>query len=171
MVDSYDLAAFVGKTERDLARHFAGVAGVAPSTLELAARSAFLEHVESVGINGFPDAKSLIDRLDHQAAVASNSFRWRLDAVLGAVGLSDLISRSVPADEVAHPKPAPDVYLAACRLLAVDPSNVLVIEDSPTGIEAGLVAGCTVVAIDRGWFRPEQLTRAHQVVTSLEQAW
>jgi beta-phosphoglucomutase-like phosphatase (HAD superfamily) len=41
-------------------------------------------------------------------------------------------------------KPAPDVYLAAAAHLGVDPARCLVIEDTATGVRAGLDAGATV---------------------------
>ena len=41
-------------------------------------------------------------------------------------------------------KPHPDVYLAAARHLGVDPKHCLVIEDTVTGVQAGVAAGATV---------------------------
>ena len=43
-------------------------------------------------------------------------------------------------------KPAPDVYLAAAAALGVPPARCLVVEDTPTGIQAGVAAGATVWA-------------------------
>ena len=49
--------------------------------------------------------------------------------------------------EMARTKPAPDVYLAAAAHLECHPANCLVIEDSTTGVEAGVAAGATVWAL------------------------
>ena len=51
------------------------------------------------------------------------------------------------ADDVAHGKPHPEPYLAAASALAVDPARCVVFEDATAGIEAGLAAGCAVVAV------------------------
>jgi HAD superfamily hydrolase (TIGR01509 family) len=106
-------------------------------------------------------------------AVASNSDRWRLDAVLAAAGLAGRFQVSVGANEVSHPKPAPDVYVRAAELLAIDPVECLVIEDSPTGIAAARNAGMAVIAVDRGHFPRGSLEQADQVLTSLDeiQSW
>jgi len=47
--------------------------------------------------------------------------------------------------EMPQTKPAPDVYLAAAKHLAVEPQRCLVVEDSPTGVKAGVAAGATVI--------------------------
>jgi beta-phosphoglucomutase-like phosphatase (HAD superfamily) len=48
--------------------------------------------------------------------------------------------------DVPRGKPAPDVYLAAAAAEGVLPSECLVIEDSLTGIRAGIAAGMDVLA-------------------------
>ena len=69
---------------------------------------------------------------------------------------------------VVHPKPAPDVFLAAAFDLGVDPASCLAFEDSPAGIESALAAGMTVIAVpDRELPTHPILARAHQVLPSL----
>lgn len=53
----------------------------------------------------------------------------------------------VSAEDVTHGKPSPDPYLHAAGLLAIDPADCLVVEDSPAGVRSGLAAGCTVAAV------------------------
>jgi HAD superfamily hydrolase (TIGR01509 family) len=43
--------------------------------------------------------------------------------------------------DVVKPKPAPDIYLAAARVYGLQPSQLLVIEDSPKGKRAAVLAG------------------------------
>jgi beta-phosphoglucomutase-like phosphatase (HAD superfamily) len=50
-------------------------------------------------------------------------------------------------DDVANPKPAPDLYLAACKRLAASPGAVIALEDSPPGVAAASAAGLTVIGI------------------------
>ncbi len=67
---------------------------------------------------------------------------------LAAAGLLDgHFQAVVAAEEVAAPKPAPDVYLAACRALGADPARAAALEDSPSGVAAGVAAGMFVVGV------------------------
>jgi len=164
-----EFAQAVGGTETMVAQRFSPVTGVEPDSLENAARAIF-ESIASTAA-GFPDTVRLIERCRAAGvpmAVATNGARWRLDALLVAVGLTDLIATSVASDEVAAPKPAPDLYIAAARLAGVEPARCVVIEDSPTGIRAAVGAGCRVVAVDRGMFDHDVLSAAHLIVPELE---
>jgi beta-phosphoglucomutase-like phosphatase (HAD superfamily) len=49
--------------------------------------------------------------------------------------------------QVANPKPHPDVYLRAAELLGIAPANCFVFEDSHGGVAAGLAAGMRVIGI------------------------
>src|SRR5207244_452185 len=65
------------------------------------------------GIDARPGAREVVDALAgrRRLGVASNSTRAWVDAVLAASGLADRFEVVVTAEEVAEPKPAPDVYL------------------------------------------------------------
>jgi HAD superfamily hydrolase (TIGR01509 family) len=80
--------------------------------------------------------------------VASNSQRSFVERVLSGAGLLDgRFDVVVTADDVAHPKPAPDIYLAACAALGSRPDRSTALEDSATGAAAALAAGMFVVAV------------------------
>src|SRR5918992_1346272 len=53
----------------------------------------------------------------------------------------------VSAEETAAAKPAPDVYLEACRRLGAPPSESIALEDSAIGAAAAKAAGLTVVVV------------------------
>lgn len=53
----------------------------------------------------------------------------------------------VAGDDVDNPKPHPEPYLQAAALLDVDIAEVIVIEDSPTGVRAGLASGALTLAV------------------------
>ena len=80
-------------------------------------------------------------------AVASNSDRPLVDVALARIGLTGRFATIVTATEVADPKPAPDVYLEACRRLGVDPAVAIGFEDSPSGVAALRAAGVTAVGV------------------------
>ncbi|BDP40801.1 beta-phosphoglucomutase [Deinococcus aetherius] len=79
-------------------------------------------------------------------AVASNSQRGRLHLKLAAAGLAELVGEHAydPAHVGGRGKPLPDLYLHAASALGVDPTRCLVVEDSVTGLRAGVAAGATV---------------------------
>jgi HAD superfamily hydrolase (TIGR01509 family) len=79
-------------------------------------------------------------------ALVSSSYRVLLDAVLGQLDGASFAA-SVAGDEVGFPKPDPEPYLAAAAALGVRPARCVVVEDSLTGVRAGVAAGCCVVAV------------------------
>ena len=97
-----------------------------------------------------PGAVELVDALldaGIPVAVASNSQRAFLDLVLHTAGVADRFAVTVAGDEVPNPKPAPDIYLEACRRLCADPAASIGLEDSPTGAAAAKAAGLTVIGV------------------------
>jgi HAD superfamily hydrolase (TIGR01509 family) len=70
--------------------------------------------------------------------------------------LADAVVRNLPTgsfralvtgDEVVHGKPHPEPYLAAARLISVDPRDCIAIEDSPTGVRSATAAGVPTLAV------------------------
>lgn len=80
-------------------------------------------------------------------AVASNAEAANVDFVLDVAALRPCFQAVASGQDVKRPKPAPDIYLHAARLLRADPSDCIVFEDSPTGVAAGLAAGMRVVGV------------------------
>lgn len=79
-------------------------------------------------------------------AVASNSSRPELLTKLHGLGLTEIFrGRTFSFDDVAMPKPAPDMYRAAAQSCDADPHHCVVVEDSVTGSRAGRAAGCRVL--------------------------
>ncbi|HXA59121.1 MAG TPA: HAD family hydrolase, partial [Streptosporangiaceae bacterium] len=74
---------------------------------------------------------------------------------------------TLAGDEVTHPKPDPEPYLTAARLLGVDPARCVALEDSPTGVASAEGAGCVTVAIPS--VAPIPHAPGRTVLTSLTQ--
>lgn len=103
-------------------------------------------------------------------AVASTSAEPSVRAILErATGLERAarFDAVLAGDCVAHKKPAPDIYLLALETLRVDPSEVLVIEDSRNGFEAATAAGLRCVITVNGYTEHEDFSGASLVVSSL----
>ncbi len=80
-------------------------------------------------------------------ACASGADRFKVEMQLAQVGLMDFFAgRIFSGHEMPRSKPAPDVYLAAAAHLGAAGARCLVIEDTPTGVTAGVAAGATVWA-------------------------
>ena len=80
-------------------------------------------------------------------ACASGADRFKVEMQLAQVGLMDWFDGSIfSGHEMPRSKPAPDVYLAAAAHLGAAGRDCLVIEDTTTGISAGMAAGATVWA-------------------------
>lgn len=62
-------------------------------------------------------------------------------------GVDGFFEAAVCGDEVAHAKPAPDIFLAAAKALGVPAEECLVLEDSPNGLRAARAAGCKAVVV------------------------
>lgn len=89
------------------------------------------------------------------AAVATNGPRELVETVLKGAGLRHHFLHVVSAEDVQRPKPAPDVYLEACKRLRVDPSQAVAFEDSATGLTAARAAGLLTVGVHS--HRPSRL--------------
>jgi HAD superfamily hydrolase (TIGR01509 family) len=101
------------------------------------------------GAAALPGAVELVRacRAAVPVAVASNSPRELVDAALESAGLARYFEHSFAADEVRSPKPAPDLYLAACAALGAAPRNCVAFEDSATGVSAARAAGLFVAVV------------------------
>lgn len=85
--------------------------------------------------------------LGGRLACASGADLAKVLLQLDMVGLSRYFGRAVfSGHDLPRSKPAPDVYLAAAAHLAVPPAQCLVVEDTSTGVTAGVAAGATVWA-------------------------
>ncbi|MEM6336085.1 MAG: HAD family phosphatase, partial [Bacteroidota bacterium] len=100
-------------------------------------RKVLAEEVEPV--EGVVD---LVKKLTLPSCVASSGTIEKMHVTLGRTGLLPYFDgRLVSATDVAHGKPAPDVFLLAAERFDVDPATCLVIEDSPNGVMAARAAG------------------------------
>lgn len=114
-----------------------------------------------------PGADDLLNSLRGHLplAVASNTPRELVVQALAASGLGRYFDVVVTAEEVLNPKPAPDIYVAACRELAVTPSEAVALEDSALGMAAARQAGLTVIAVPQSG--AVDTSAAHHVIGSL----
>jgi HAD superfamily hydrolase (TIGR01509 family) len=116
----------------------------------------------------------LVDLLEARGvprAIVTSTRRERALQKLEAVGLRHRFDTIVTGSDIAHPKPAPDIYLLAADRLGVAPGCCVVIEDSLPGVQAALAAGMTPIQVP-DLVAPDADARAlgHRIVESLVQA-
>jgi HAD superfamily hydrolase (TIGR01509 family) len=158
---SHSLAA--AKLEAMLARPGEGVALMHELEALVMAEAA-------AGVAPRPGAVALLDALAQAGiaiGLASNSRRPFVELVVGSAGLLDRFAVIVTGDEVDRPKPAPDIYLVACRRLDTEPADAVALEDSPTGVAAAKAAGMQVIGVP---YLPDLVLDADVVATSLADA-
>lgn len=88
-----------------------------------------------------------LDRRGLPRCVATSSSHAFANRVLSSVGVIDRFAFIITADDVAHGKPHPDIYLSAADRMSVKSREMLVLEDSHNGCRAGIASGACTVAV------------------------
>lgn len=70
-----------------------------------------------------------------------------IEEVISVAGIRGLVDYVISGFECNAFKPDPEIYAKAMDYLRVEPSECLVVEDSPTGIESGVRSGARVLAL------------------------
>ena len=116
----------------------------------------------------FDDALECLEYFFHydwKQACVSASPQQHLENKLKDTEIYQYFHHVIGGDSVERNKPYPDIYLESINKLQT--SKNIIIEDSPFGIEAGIESGEFVIAIDRGVFTEEQLSKANLVVKKI----
>ncbi|HEY2465137.1 MAG TPA: HAD family hydrolase [Steroidobacteraceae bacterium] len=96
-------------------------------------------------LKAVPDIETILAAMRIPYCVASSGSHEKMHTTLGITGLlPQFRGKMYSVTEVARSKPFPDVFLHAARQQGVMPADCAVIEDTPTGVRAGVAAGMTV---------------------------
>lgn len=128
------------------------------ATLSLEKESAY-RRLSAGRLQPLPGLMRLLDALDAAripVALATSAPRDNVEHTLRELGFAVRLSVVARSDEVAHGKPAPDVFLEAARKMGVAAADCLAFEDAPMGVVAAGRAGMTVVAVSTS-YPPETL--------------
>jgi len=123
--------------------------GVPVVQIETLLLDTMVELLEAEPVHWQPGAAALVDAANAAGipvALVSASTRRLVDAVLVHIG-DHHFDTTVAGDETQFGKPHPEPYLTAAARLNADVVHAVVLEDSPTGVTAGLASGAFVVAI------------------------
>ncbi len=116
-----------------------------------AKRSKLME--EMIAREGIQLKKGAVELLEYlrskkiTTAVSTASDLERTTRYLKQVGLYDYFDKLISCTMVERGKPAPDVYLYACKELGLSPDLCIAVEDSPNGVKSAFSAGCKVIMV------------------------
>lgn len=116
----------------------------------MASRTYFYEALHEDGVPPRPFAREALEcchALGLRVGLASSTRQEAVETELAQAGLLNLFDVVLGGDQIANSKPAPDIYLAACAALEVEPIQALAIEDSYNGIRSAHAAGMRSVMV------------------------
>ncbi|MCX7822190.1 MAG: HAD family phosphatase [Syntrophobacterales bacterium] len=139
-------------------------------------KNAYILEEASLGVDTFNGVVPFV-RSIHEAGVplglVSGSLRKEVEAFLSYLGILELFSIFITAEDVSHSKPSPESYQRALKKMAetlqrdLTPSRCIAFEDTPAGIESAKGAGIRVVAVEHS-FDKSYLNQADLVIPSFE---
>ena len=108
------------------------------------------QHLDEV--QPYADAGRLLRRMPQgiRLAIATGSRRLEVEGILWRAVMTQSFQAIVTAEDYSRPKPAPEPFQMAARLLGLSPASCLVVEDSPAGMLAAQAAGMPVAVVERG---------------------
>ena len=130
-------------------------AGLTPETIAALVvdqmKARYAEHVPFM-----PGAVAAVRRLAARwpLGLASSSPPVLIGAVLDGAGLRDCFAVTMSTEQVAHGKPAPDIYLAVTGRLGRPPQRCAAVEDSANGLRSAAAAGLRVIAVPHPRYPP-----------------
>ena len=140
-----------------------------------ATHESFMEIVSREGVPVKPYAKEILQNLKQAgaaAALASSTDRQNVIWELRDTGLLPWLDQLVCGDMIHASKPAPDIYLAACRMMYVRPENAYAVEDSYNGVRSASAAGMKVLMVPDLLPPTEEMRRlAAGIFPSLKETW
>ena len=142
--------AFMGMHNADIVRAIEGRVGrsLPDEGPRMRARMMARFKDELQPVPGIADA---LGRLDGPRCVASSSDRARIELTLELTGLTRFFDGHIfSGTELAHGKPAPDLFLYAAASMGFAPADCIVVEDSVMGVRAGVAAGMAVIGFSGG---------------------
>ncbi len=162
----------MGMSTPEWARYLSGDLGVGLPPDEVAAL--VIDRMVARYQERVPFMDGAVDTVHRFAArwplgLASSSPPRLIETVLQSAGLRPCFPVVMSTEQVAHGKPAPDIYLAVTAELGCPPPDCAAVEDSSNGLRSAAAAGLRVIAIPQPRYPPDPdaLARASLVLPNL----
>lgn len=173
-VSASEVRTWVGKgagflIEQALQRFDVDAMNLEPTLGRFAIHYAQHPWVESTLYDGVVAALDALKSRGHALGMVTNKLGRVSRPLLDAAGLSSYFDVVICGDEVSHAKPAPDLLLAACAAIAVEPARTLMVGDSSNDVTAARAAGCPIVCVNYGYNHGQEIADvgADRVIDSL----
>ena len=101
-------------------------------------------------------------------AICSGAAREEIEPIVESAGLDGCFRAVVSSDDVVHGKPDPEGYVKALELLAVEPVDAIVFEDTEAGVASARAAGVGRVIAMRTTLEPHRLAQADELVDRID---
>ncbi|MCY3067844.1 haloacid dehalogenase [Aerococcus loyolae] len=98
-------------------------------------------------------------------AVASSSPRAEIEHFMEELGLNDCFQVYVSGEEVAHSKPAPDIFIEAARQLGLSAGDCVVFEDTKNGSLAAHRSGAYTIGFENPDYPSQDLSAADEIIS------
>jgi len=93
-------------------------------------------------------ALSQLQKRGYRMAVCSNSIKESVSTMITLSSIANYFEFLLSNEDVSAPKPSPEIYLKALKLMGVDASECLILEDNENGIEAAKASGAHVMVVE-----------------------
>jgi HAD superfamily hydrolase (TIGR01509 family) len=168
------MQAMIGRQWPIAGKAFKEMAGLSESMDELLAESRTrFRALMDTAVHPTPGLFALLAHLEHRQvprAVATSSRRDYAQQLLEKHGLLSHFAFLLTAEDVAHSKPDPEIYQKAAARFGIEPSELLVLEDSPAGVASARAAGAFTIGVPHEHSPASGLAAAHRIVERLNAA-
>lgn len=120
------------------------------SAIRMRRKEIMLEYLKKEQLKAKPGVKELMSYLNRKkvnTAVVTSASIDRAERYLDSAGIKQYFFNIVSTEQVKRGKPYPDVYRYACKVLGVEPTECIAVEDSPNGLKSASLAGCKTIMI------------------------
>src|SRR5215211_2637492 len=151
---------FSGRPGRETTRDLFGFTPEQAEEMSRRVTTVFWELAEG-NVEPLPGVRTFLTKIaDIPKGVATSARRHSAARMLEELGLIDYFGAIVTADDIAHGKPDPEIFLVAAERLGVAPEKCVVFEDSIAGVTAAKAAGmyCAAITTSRVQFPEADLT-------------
>jgi len=167
--------ALIGKGGDKVLPELTGESDDSPRGRQVSARrSAIFREKYLPQVTGLPGARALVERLrdeGHQVGIATSAKEEELDTLLRVAHVQDLFNHRASSNDAERSKPDPDIIQAALQRMEADPSDAVMIGDTPYDIAAASRAGVRAVAFRSGGWGDADLSDAIAIYDGPEHLW
>lgn len=135
-------------------------------------RRKIYENLLQEKLASMPGVTNLIKRLkkeNFKIALASNRFIEHVFLILDNLNIRSSFEAIVGPSETIKHKPSPDIYIETAKVLNIQPAECVVIEDSETGVMAGVAAGMKVIVVPNKYTTHQDFSKADRIINSLNE--